>query len=125
MATNAAVVQTAYDAFGRGDIPAVIDLLADDVEWSSPKSLPHGGHFTGKAGVGAFFHGIGANWEMLALEVESVSEAGDDLVLGLVRAEGKRTDGSASGYGATHVFTVRGGRVVRFREYTDLDGPLA
>lgn len=22
-----------YDAFGRGDVPAILDHLADDVEW--------------------------------------------------------------------------------------------
>ena len=124
MGTNAAVVETAYEAFGRGDIHAVLDLLADDVEWSSPKTLPHGGQFTGKAGVGAFFQGLGANWETLSLDVEAVSDAGGDLVLGLVRADGKRTDGALAGYGATHVFTVRDGRVVRFREYVDLDAAL-
>jgi ketosteroid isomerase-like protein len=26
-------------------------------------------------------------------------------------------------YGAVHVFTVRGGEIIRFREFTDLDGP--
>ena len=50
---NASIVQSAYDGFGRGDIGAVIDLLADDVEWVSPATLPQGGHFHGKGGVGA------------------------------------------------------------------------
>src|SRR5262245_1914869 len=26
-------VQTIYAAFGRGDVPAIIDLVSDDVEW--------------------------------------------------------------------------------------------
>ena len=30
--TNSDVVQQAYEAFGRGDIPAVLDTLTDDVE---------------------------------------------------------------------------------------------
>ena len=59
-----------------------------------------------------------------ALDVEQVSEAGDDLVVGVVRATGTLRNGGASGYGAPHVFTVRAGRIVRFREYTDLDGPV-
>src|SRR5256885_1039063 len=46
---NASIVQSAYDGFGRGDIGAVIDLLADDVEWVSPATLPQGGHFHGNA----------------------------------------------------------------------------
>ncbi len=32
--TNTDVVQRTYEAVGRGDIPAVLDLLTDDVEWT-------------------------------------------------------------------------------------------
>jgi ketosteroid isomerase-like protein len=122
--TNSDVVRGAYDAFGRGDVAAVLDLLHDDVEWSSPATLPQGGTFSGKAGVGEFFQGVGASWEALSLDVESVSDAGEDLVVGVVRGHGQLRGGDDSGYGATHVFTVRDGKVSRFREYTDLDGPL-
>ena len=31
--SNVETVQAMYDAFGRGDIAAIIDQLADDVEW--------------------------------------------------------------------------------------------
>ena len=124
MAANADVVREAYEAFGRGDVPGVIDLLHDDVEWSSPSTLPQGGHFTGKAGVGEFFQGIGQAWAGLSLDVEAVGDAGEDLVIGVVQAKGT-LKGTASGYGATHVFTVRNGKIVKFREYTDLDAPLS
>jgi ketosteroid isomerase-like protein len=39
------VIRHAYDAFGRGDIPAVIEVLADDVDWSLPDLLPQGGSY--------------------------------------------------------------------------------
>ena len=121
---NASIVQTAYDGFGRGDIGAVIDLLADDVEWVSPATLPQGGHFHGKSGVGEFFQGVGGAWSALSLDIESVSAAGD-LVVGVLQASGTRQDGSSGGYGATHVFTVRNDKIVRFREFTDLDASIA
>ena len=28
-------VQTIYSAFERGDVPAIIDLMSDDVQWKS------------------------------------------------------------------------------------------
>jgi hypothetical protein len=31
---NVGVVQQGYEALGRGDIPALLDLMADDVEWT-------------------------------------------------------------------------------------------
>lgn len=124
MGSNAAVVQSAYDAFARGDIAAVIELVDDDVQWSSPSTLPQGGHFTGKAGVGEFFQAVGRAWSSLALDVEKVGELGAELVIGVLRADGTRQDGTSSGYGTAHVFTVRNGKITRFREYTDLDQPL-
>ena len=33
--TNLATVQGIYESFGKGDIPAILDVLADDVEWES------------------------------------------------------------------------------------------
>ena len=124
MGSNATIVEAAYAAFARGDIAGVLALLDDDVEWSSPATLPQGGHFHGKDGVGQFFQSIGASWSALALDVESVSEVGASQVIGVVRADGARPDWGPSGYGAVHVFTIRDGKIVRFREYTDLDAPL-
>jgi len=61
---------------------------------------------------------------LMTTRIEGVSEAGSDTVIGVVHADGTRRDGGPSGYGAAHVFTVRHGKIVRFREYTDLDAPL-
>jgi len=45
MGTSAAVVQQAYEAFGKGDIPALLELVADEVDWEliGPKSLSYAG----------------------------------------------------------------------------------
>ena len=53
-----------------------------------------------------------------------LNEAGADQVITVVRLEGTLRSGGAASYGATHVFAVRDGKIVRFREYTDLDVPL-
>jgi uncharacterized protein len=122
MGDNTKVVQKAYEAFGKGDIPGLLQLLDADVQWSSPSTLPHGGDFRGPAGVGKFFEGIGSNWSNLDLAVEAVGGLGADTVVGIVRAEGTRSAGGSDGYGAVHVFTVDGDKITRFREYvTDLN----
>jgi uncharacterized protein len=121
---RADVVQQAYAAFGRGDIPALLEMMDDDIDWMAPATLPHGGRFRGKDGVGKFLEGVGAAWDPLVLEVETLGAVGDDLAVGIVRADGTRRGGGPSGYGAVHLFTVRDGRITRFREYTDLDAPL-
>jgi ketosteroid isomerase-like protein len=40
MTANIDVVNGAYSAFASGDIAALVDTLSDDVEWSSPMTLP-------------------------------------------------------------------------------------
>lgn len=124
MGAGAELIKQTYEAFGRGDIPAVLDNVAEDVQWSAPGTVPQGGQFQGRSGVMRFFQGMGGAWETLGLDVEAVSEAGEDIVVGIVRADGTLRGGGPSGYGAVHVFTVREGKIARFREYTDLNGPL-
>jgi ketosteroid isomerase-like protein len=48
MAKNVDPVNEAYATFTKGDIPALLESLSDDVDWSSPATLPHGGDFGGK-----------------------------------------------------------------------------
>jgi hypothetical protein len=125
MGTNTAIVERAYGAFASGDIPTVIGLLAEDVSWTVPTTVPQGGTFTGRDGVGQFFQGLGAAWSSLQLEVEAVGEVGDNLVVGIVRGKGELADGTADGYGAVHVFAIRDGEISSFREFTDVDAAPA
>jgi ketosteroid isomerase-like protein len=124
MATNASVVEQAYAAYWRGDMDFFLSLLDDDIDWRVPNTLPQGGSFRGKAPLGNYFATIAGAWDPIHLNVEGVSEVGDELVVSVVRADGTRRGGDPIGYGAVHVFTVRAGKIVRFQEFTDLDTPL-
>ena len=122
---NVEVVKSAYEAFGRGDVAEVLALLADDVDWSAPMTLPHGGHFHGKDAVGGFFQGIGATWDPLRVELRQIAALSEDTVIAVVEATGTLRSGGPGGYGAAHQFTLRDGKVTAFQEYVDLDKPLS
>ena len=122
MSDNAQVVTQAYDAFRNGDIPSLLELLSDDVEWEVPRIVPQGGSFSGRDGVGEFFAGLGAKWNELEVDIESLVSDGEHVV-GLGTARGNLAGGGA-GYGFTHVFTVADGKIVRFREYVAVDEKL-
>ena len=117
MGANSQLVQQAYEAFGKGDIAGLLGMLDTNVQWTSPSTLPHGGEFTGPAEVGKFFEAIDANWDALALDIESVNELGGTSVLGVARADGLRKGGEPQHYGAVHIFDVSNGKITRFREY--------
>ncbi len=120
MSENADLVRGAYEAFGRGDIPAILDMLAPDVDWNVPAVLPHGGSFRGPDAVGGFFQGIGERWEDFKVEFGDLLEGGGD-VASVGRAEGTLRGAGAASYGFAHVFTVADGKITRFREYVDPD----
>jgi ketosteroid isomerase-like protein len=109
------LIRATYESFGRGDIPAVMANFAEDIEWNAPDVLPHGRNVRGHEGVGQFFAGLGDHWTDFGLEIEEIVD-GDRAVLGRGRASGT-LNGSATGYGFVHAFTIRDGKVARFDEY--------
>jgi ketosteroid isomerase-like protein len=119
------VVQSAYAAFGRGDVQGVLDAMSDRVEFDVSLVLPQGGSWRGRDGVGEFFEGLGSHWADLAIEVEQLVDNGETVVAigrgaGRLRAHGD----AAAGYAFVHAFTVADGQIVRFREWGDPDEAL-
>jgi ketosteroid isomerase-like protein len=113
------VVSDLYAAFGRGDIPAILAMIDEDIDWRAPENLPHGGSFLGREAVGHFFRGIGEHWEDLRLDLEGIVSGGD-RVIALARIHGRlRATGDEARYSSAHAWTVRDGVPVRFAEYVD------
>ena len=114
---NAQLLHDTYDAFGRGDIAAVMDAFADDIAWNAPEVLPHGGAVTGKEAVGGFFQGLAEKWDDFGLEIEDVTAAGDRAYVS--GHAGGTYGGRRAGYGFVHAWTIRDGVCLRFDEYVD------
>jgi uncharacterized protein len=119
------LVKGAYEAFGRGDVPAVLGVLSERVEWDVSAVLPQGGGWRGREDVGGFFQNLGSHWSDLTIDVEELIDDGDTVVA-IGRGAGRLTrHGDASaGYKFVHVFTVAGGEITRFREWGDPDEAL-
>ncbi len=113
------VISGLYAAFGRGDLPAVLATVDEEIEWHSPENLPHGGDFSGREALGRFFRGIGEHWESLEIALEALLSGGDRVVA-LARAHGRlRATGEQYEYFAAHAWTLRGDTPVRFDEYVN------
>ncbi|MEP6659342.1 MAG: nuclear transport factor 2 family protein [Acidimicrobiales bacterium] len=66
--SNLATVTALYEAFGRGDVPAILERLADDCAWEAwsdnsavKAGVPWLQPRVGKAGVAEFF-AVVASW---------------------------------------------------------------
>jgi uncharacterized protein len=113
--TNADVVRQAYEAFGSGDIPAMLGMLTDDVEFTlqGPPVIPWAGTHRGREGVAEFFSLLGENLEIERFEPREFVAQGDTVVvLGDERSLVKST-GRAFEQEWAHVYTLRDGKIAK------------
>jgi ketosteroid isomerase-like protein len=119
--TNVDVVQETYEAVGRGDIPALLDLLTDDVEWTlqGPSVIPFAGTRRGREGVAEFFSLVGENLEFEQFEPREFVAQGDTVVvLGFERNLIKPTSRTFEQEWA-HVYALRDGKIAKFLALED------
>ena len=115
------VVQKTYEAVGRGDIPALLDLLTDDVQWTfrGPSTIPFAGTRCGREGVTEFFSLVGKNLEFQEFELREFVAQGDTVVVlgferSLVRPTGRTFEQEWA-----HVYELRDGKVAEFLALED------
>jgi len=115
---NVSTVRGAYDAFARQDIPAVLAAMDPEIDWYSPDELPYGGRFHGLQEVVAYFQALAGAFDSLVVVPDRVLDAGEDHVV----IEGRDrvvVAGAPLEIGFLHLATLRAGKIVEFREYTD------
>ena len=123
---NRALVQRGYDAFGRGDIEALLVLLDDNVEWITlgPSDLPTAGRRRGRQQVAEFFKGVAISWRSSGSAGFIRQQGAFVMVLGSETTRFKAT-GKVLDMRWAHVFTVRNGKVAAFEEYQDISALMA
>ena len=120
-AQHVAVVKEAYEAFGRGDIPALIERLDDSIVWKgvygAGPHVPTSGERRGKNQVAEFFKQVAATVNFSSFEPKEFIATGDKVVaLGHYTATttpvGRKFDSDFA-----MVFTFRNGKIVEFQEF--------
>lgn len=88
--TNLPTAQKIYEAFGRGDVPTILDLCSDQVAWehwednrAQQASIPILQARNGKSGVAEFFAGV-ATLTMHGFEVLNMMEGGNQVAVNFV-----------------------------------------
>jgi ketosteroid isomerase-like protein len=119
MGTATTVVQQAYEAFARGDVPAILNIVADDVDWEfvgSP-ALPYAGKRRNRKEVADFFTALSRADEIHAFEPREFIDAGEHVtVLGWEKSTALET-GTPFESEWVHVFTVKNDKVTRWRGF--------
>ncbi len=111
-----------YEAFGRGDVAAILDAVTDDVDWAAEASSAAASWYGvrhGKDAVAEFFAAFGS-----AMEVEEfapVSFAANETdVHTVVRFRARSRDtGKTAAMDLHHFFTFRDGKIAYYRGTED------
>jgi uncharacterized protein len=126
--SNVATVQQIYEAFGRGDIPAILERFGDDVEFDD-WNVDHVGQGAGvpwlvrragQAGAVEFFETVGATLEFHRFESVNILEGGDQVAATIrfdatAKATGERFEDEE-----IHLWTFDdAGKVSGMRHYVD------
>jgi len=114
--TNQAIIENAYAAFARGDIPTVLEVLDQDILWHVPGRGPLSGDYRGHAEVLGFFQRFMELSEgTFRIAVNDVLAKGD-RVIAMVTESAPR-HGRKWSSPQVHAWTVRNGRATVFWQF--------
>jgi ketosteroid isomerase-like protein len=118
------IVRRAYEAFARGDMDAVVADMHPEIEWHQAQGLPHGGLYRGLDEVRRnVFDPLDRDWwSEFSADPDEYVDGGDQVVVigryrGFAKETGKRLD-----VPFVHIWTLRDGKAVRFRQFLDTAG---
>jgi len=114
---NVETLREGYAAFGRGDIPAVMELFDPDIEWVTPDSTPLGGRRKGRDEVMGFFGLLPQYFSEIRVEPVEFIDGGDTVVV-IARDIGTTSKGTYESR-LVHVWRMRDGKAVAFEEFLD------
>lgn len=116
MTTPTTLVQSAYAAFGRGDIPGLLSLLTADVRWefAGDSKAPYTGRVQGHPQVAEWFQAVAQVDGIQAFEPREFLAGPDHVtVLGWERTQAL-PGGRVFETPWVHVWQVRDGKLSRF-----------
>jgi ketosteroid isomerase-like protein len=119
---NIKTVQLVYEAFGRGDVDAILAVVTDDVDWASEADstvAPWHGVHKGKGEVPKFFAAIASNLEVLEFTPLTFASNETDVLTVVRFAMRVPATGKQGAMDLHHWFRFRDGKVERYRGTED------
>ena len=114
--TNAALIVTAYEAFSSGNIQSVLTMLAEDILWHVPGRGPLSRDYRGPDEVLGFFdHFMRLSDGTFRVQIDEIFAEGDRVVI--LCTETARRGGRSWSSPQVHVWTIKNGRAIAFRQY--------
>ena len=116
---NAEIVKRGYDAWNRGDLAAVLELVDPHFEWHEASEVPGGGDVYTREQFESYLRRLSRHWEDFRLEPEVLHQAGDHVLVEVLELARGRASGAEVAQRFVHVWTLRGRRACRMRAYLE------
>jgi len=127
MADNVSTVMAIYEAFGRGDVPAILEHLSEDVAWEKDQrdtTVPWLQRRQGRQGAAEFFQSVADEVDIELFEPAGEPMAGEHTVAVPIRFKARaKRNGAVVGRGELQMhlwWFDDAGQVTGFRHVNDL-----
>jgi uncharacterized protein len=118
---NVEAVRAFYAALNRNDLDAVMALCDDGVEWINPQDAAESGTRVGTVAFRDALEALQAGFAGFRCDIEGLTQAGDTVAV-VARSTGSgRLSSIPFAAVQGHLFTLRGGRIARFRWFRTVD----
>jgi len=125
---NIATVRGIYEAFGKGDVPAILEQLTDDVDWAAETSsdaAPWYGMRKGKDEVVGFFQAIGGTVDVSVFNPKSFASNDDEVMVLIDFTMKSKETGREAAMQIFHYWHFRDGKVDHYRGTEDTAATVA
>ena len=124
---NLDVIRRGYEAFGRGDINALLESFDEQINWVTPgpPELVTSGNRTGRQAVAQFFTAVNDTFEIQRFEPGEFLAQGDRIVVLGSETARVRATGKVIELDWVHVFALRNRKVTAFQEFFDTAAVVA
>ncbi len=116
------LIETVYAGFAAGDIAKATSKMAPDIIWNEAEGNPYADknpYIGPDAIIGGLFSRLGGEWDGFTARPDEYVVDGDRVVVfgrytGTYKATGKSMD-----VPFVHSWTIKGGAIEAFQQYTD------
>lgn len=115
--SNVDTAQSAYEAFARGDLEALKEMMTEDGTWLTSDELPLGGETRGRDAILGNFAQIPNYWTSFSVEPEEFIDAGEWVVVRGTQRAGNEGGSFESPF--AHLLRFDDGKIARGEFYAD------
>ena len=128
-AENVEIVRRLYEQIAAGNSEGAFEVYDPEIEWDSTRApwlleLGFDPLYRGHEGVRTALRAFFAAWESIEYRPEKLVDAGDDVVAFVHISARGRASGIEVAYEHPQVWTLRGGKVIRMRVFSDREEAL-